>query len=165
MRRTLTTSLEALHHTPLFAQCTPRELLQADRYCTFLDVTTGQVLARRDQQPGQLVIVLSGYADAIEADGARRWLEPGDCFGSVVESDDNYLIVTAVSDGMIVASAQCEVAGLLRACPSVTDALAGPRSGSGVLDLVAEELKERAAATDAFPLHPARTSARSRLPS
>jgi CRP-like cAMP-binding protein len=135
----------------LFSRCSARELRQADRYCTFLDVTNGQVLARRGQQPGQLVVVLSGYAHAIQSDGAVRLLAPGDHFGSVAECDDDHVTVTATTDATIVAASQSEMSGLLRACPGVGDALVRLHRRDDHLDLVAEELAELTEANNQQP--------------
>jgi CRP-like cAMP-binding protein len=132
MRCALTDDIRALGSTPLFEQCSERELMRIDRYGTFVTVSRGRVLCRPGQRTKQVVILVAGEAIAVTTSGTKERLVKGDFYGDFLDDDDNNVeqsTLTALTDGLVFAVARHELKALLACSPSLDHRL-GSAPGS-----------------------------------
>jgi CRP-like cAMP-binding protein len=127
MLRKLPNDIQALGRTFRFRDLSKRELHAVQRLGTVIDRGAGEVICRLDQSSRQVAVIVCGEVAATTADGRRRRLHDGDCFGSLSSSGqqvepEEVETVTPVS---LFVVGRREYAALRYECPRLAARLAG----------------------------------------
>ena len=117
----LPADVRTLGQTPLFRGCTDRQLFAAQQFGTIVNADAGRVVCRQGQQPGQLVVIVSGRVITVAPSGAHRILGRGECFGALASPGQPRAEpegVAAVTASVLFVVGRNEFAGLVEACPT-----------------------------------------------
>jgi CRP-like cAMP-binding protein len=128
---------KALGEVPLFADCSKRELTEADRLCCGVSVGAGRVLAREAARGDELFVIQSGRADVSIMGCHVATLYEGEVFGEMALLGEGMRLstVTADTDMDVLVFSRREFASLLQS-------RTGPRVGPRLRELAATRRAE-----------------------
>jgi CRP/FNR family transcriptional regulator, cyclic AMP receptor protein len=91
--------VDLIKHTPLFANCSKRELQQIARIADEIDLREGKVMTRQGAPGREFFVLLEGEADVTKDGRTINQLSNGDFFGEIalVSDTPRTATVTATS--------------------------------------------------------------------
>ena len=75
--------VDLIHHVPLFASCTKKELAQIASIADEIDLPEGKVLMEQGEQGREFFVLIDGTVDVIQDDRMVKSMGPGDFFGEI----------------------------------------------------------------------------------
>ena len=75
--------VDLIHHVPLFASCTKKELAQIASIADEIDLPEGKVLMEQGEQGREFFVLIEGTVDVIQDDRTVKSMGPGEFFGEI----------------------------------------------------------------------------------
>ena len=75
--------VDLIHHVPLFASCTKKELAQIASIADEIDLPEGKVLMEQGEQGREFFVLIEGNVDVIQDDRTVKSMGPGEFFGEI----------------------------------------------------------------------------------
>jgi CRP-like cAMP-binding protein len=75
--------VDLIHHVPLFAACSKKELAEIVSIADEIDLAKGKILMRQGGEGREFFVLIEGTVDVIQNDKKLKSLGPGDFFGEI----------------------------------------------------------------------------------
>jgi len=83
MRLGKNSKVDLIHHVPLFASCSKKELAEIASIADEIDLSEGKVLMHEGGQGREFFVLIDGTVDVIQNGRKVKSMGPGDFFGEI----------------------------------------------------------------------------------
>ena len=118
--------VELIKHTPLFANCSKRELQEIAHLADEIDLREGKEMTRQGAPGREFFVLLEGEADVTKDDKSINTMRDGDFFGEIalVTKMPRTANVTATTPVRVLVITERDFSALLKRSPEVARGVA-----------------------------------------